>query len=267
MHLIDVHSHLFLVNGEEEGWQIPSAPPGPLSPEVYVREVSQTLLARRGGKMVMYAGSGIREFREDPTAVRRANEAVAELVTMAPELFLLGFTPDPFHLAETLELMEDWVRRKGACIIGEIVPYIAGHPREGPAIDAIYEQAIALDVPINHHSSTVEDSAAIGRLAERHPRARIIMAHIGGTWAFRAGIEVARSHDNIWADTSGWPMVAGGTMEVALRELGPSKLVFGIDYPLCDIDSWVTRLDRLPISDEDKERIAWRNAAELLKLP
>ena len=92
------------------------------------------------------------------------------------------------------------------------------------------------------------------------------MAHIGGTWAFRDGIAVARAHENVWADTSGWPMVAGGIMEVALRELGPSKLLFGIDYPLCDIDSWVSRLERLPVSEEGRERIAWRNAAELMGL-
>jgi predicted TIM-barrel fold metal-dependent hydrolase len=183
---------------------------------------------------------------------------------MAPGLFILGFTPDPFHLDETLRMMEEWVKERGARIVGEIVPYIAGHEREGPEMDAIYEKAVALGVPINNHSSTAEDSAAIGRLAEKHPEARIIMAHIGGTWAFRDGIKVAGAHENIWADTSGWPMVAGGIMEIALRELGASKLVFGTDYPLCDIDSWVSRLERLPVSDEERERIAWRNAGDLM---
>jgi len=265
MKVIDIHSHLYWHNAEEAGWQIPIAPPGPIRPEVYVKAVGSSLLAQ-GGKMVVYAGSGIRQFKDDPTAVRRANEAVAHLVALAPHLFILGFTPDPFHLEETLRLMDEWVTRRGARIIGEIVPYIAEHPREGPEMDAIYEQAIALDVPINNHSSTAEDSAAIARLAQRHPKARIIMAHIGGTWAFQAGIEVARAHSNVWTDTSGWPMVAGGIMEVALKELGPSKLVFGIDYPLCDIDTWVDRIGRLPVSDEGREQIAWRNAAMLMKL-
>jgi len=265
MKVIDVHSHLYWNNAEEAGWQIPIAPPGPIGPEVYVKVVGRSLLAQ-GGKMVIYAGSGIRQFKDDPTAVHRANRAVAHLVSLAPDLFILGFTPDPFHLSETLELMEEWVLRRGARMIGEIVPYIAGHPREGPEMDAIYEKAVELDVPLNNHSSTAEDSAAVGRLAERHPKARIVMAHIGGTWAFQAGIEVARRHDNVWADTSGWPMVAGGIMEVALKQLGHSKLVFGIDYPLCDIDTWVDRIGRLPVSDEGRERIAWRNAAELMKL-
>ncbi|UCC68849.1 MAG: amidohydrolase [Armatimonadota bacterium] len=263
MRVIDVHSHIYRENGHDPGWEIPQAAPGPIGPESYVDAVGRSRLAQ-GGRMVVYAGSGIEKFREDATAVRGANEAAAELVAMAPELFILGFTPDPFHLQETLCMMEEWVKERGAKIVGEIVPYIAGHEREGPEIDAVYEKAAELGVPLNNHSSTTEDSAAIGRLAEKHPEARIIMAHIGGTWAFRDGIKVARAHENIWADTSGWPMVAGGIMEIALRELGASKLVFGTDYPLCDIDSWVSRLERLPVSDEDRERIAWRNAADLM---
>jgi predicted TIM-barrel fold metal-dependent hydrolase len=263
MKTIDVHAHLYWENGGESSWEIHQARPGPIGPEVYLQAVRQSRLGR-GGRMVIYAGSGIREFKQDPDAVQRANQAAAELAALAPDLFVLGFTPDPFHLETTLAMMQEWVARRGARIVGEIVPYMAGHEREGPEMDAIYESAIALGVPINNHSSTGEDSAAVGRLADRHREARIIMAHIGGTFAFREGIAVARAHDNVWVDTSGWPMVAGGTMEVALRELGASKLVFGTDYPLCDIDTWISRLERLPISDDDRECIAWRNAGELL---
>jgi predicted TIM-barrel fold metal-dependent hydrolase len=265
MRVIDVHGHVYWENGHDSGWEIYQMPAGPIGPGEFAGAVRETRLAD-DGKMVVFAGSGMESFKDDPAAALRANEAAAALVDTDPELFILGFTPDPFHVDETLTRMDEWVRERGARIVGEICPYIFGCEREGPAMDMIYEHAIALDVPISNHSSTDEDSAAVGRLAERHPEARIIMAHIGGTWAFRAGIAVAKAHDNVWVDTSGWPMVAGGTMEIALRELGPSKLVFGTDYPLCDIDSWVSRLERLPISDEERERIAWRNAADLMGL-
>jgi len=265
MKLIDVHSHIYWENGHDSGWEIPVAAPGPIGPEVYVHAVRRSRLAD-GGRMVIGPGRGLDLIKDDPTMVRRANEAAAELVSLAPDLFLLGVSPDPFHLDESLNLMDEWVKQRGAKIVGEIVPYIGKYEREGPEMDAIYEKAIELDVPINNHSSTAQDAAAISHLAARHPKARIIMAHVGGTWAFREGITVAKAHDNVWLDTSGWVMVAGGSMEVALRELGASKFVFGIDYPLCDIDSWIARLERLPVSDADRERIAWRNAAELMKL-
>ncbi len=268
MKIIDVHTHLYWHNGHDSGWEITHAPPGPIGPEVYVEAFDRSRLAGEGreGRMVVTPGSGLDQFKEDPGMARRANEAVAKLVAMAPDRFILGFGPDPFHLEDTLALMEEYVTQRGAKLVGEIVPYIGGYEREGPEMDAIYQKAIALGIPISNHSSTAEDSAAIARLATRHPQAHIIMAHIGGTWAFREGIAVAKAHDNVWVDTSGWPMVAGGTMEIALRELGASKLLFGTDYPLCDVDTWVGRLETLPVSHADRELIAWRNAAELMRL-
>jgi len=265
MKVIDVHSHLSWENGQDQLWEIHQAPPGPIGPEVYVESVGHSRLAD-GGRMVIYPLSGISEFRNDGEMVARANEAAAALVEMAPDLFILGFAPDPFHLGTTLDLMEHYVRHRGARIVGEIVPYVGNYAREGPEMDAIYEKAVELGVPINNHSSTAEDSAAVSRLAERHPEARIIMAHIGGAYAFRDGIEVARRHDNVWVDSSGLAMVSGGTMEVTLRELGASKIVFGIDYPVCDIDTWLGRLERLPVSDAERETIAWRNASTLMGL-
>jgi len=263
--VIDIHSHIFTDNGADRGWGIPTAPPGPVGLADYLRGIRASRLGR-GGRMVIYPGTDLDRLADDPDAGRRANELAASLVALDPKRLILGFSPDPHHLEATLAQMEGWVKVRGARIIGEIVPYIGHYEREGAAMDAIYEQAVALDVPINHHASTEEDTAAVARLAARHPRARIIMAHVGGTWNFRNGLAVARAHDNVWTDTSGWVMVAGGSMEIALRELGPSKLVFGIDYPLCDINTWLARLQRLPLSEEGRERIAWRNAAELMKL-
>jgi predicted TIM-barrel fold metal-dependent hydrolase len=265
MRIIDVHGHVYTENGHDSGWEIHQAPRGPLQADTFARAVRESRLGA-GGKMVVFAGSGMEDFKDDSTAARRANEAAVAVADSDRDLFVLGFTPDPFRVAQTTVAMDEWVKERGARIVGEICPYIFGSAREGPAMDAIYQQAIALDVPISNHSSTAEDSAAVARLAERHRDARIIMAHIGGTWAFREGIAVARQHDNVWVDTSGWPMVAGGTMEVALRELGASKLLFGTDYPLCDIDTWIGRLERLPVSQDDRERIAWRNAAELMRI-
>jgi hypothetical protein len=74
MRVIDVHSHIYSENGHDSGWEIYQAAPGPIGPELYVDAVGRSRLAQ-GGKMVVYAGSGIENFREDASAVRRANEA------------------------------------------------------------------------------------------------------------------------------------------------------------------------------------------------
>ena len=41
----------------------------------------------------------------------------------------------------------------------------------------------------------------LGRLAQRYPEAKIMMAHLGGDWEY--GFKVARECPNVYVDTSG----------------------------------------------------------------
>ncbi len=49
---------------------------------------------------------------------------------------------------------------------------------------------------------------------------------------------------------------------------GVEKLVLGSDHPhqIGDMAKCVDRINKLDISDEDKEKILWGNAAKLLKI-
>jgi aminocarboxymuconate-semialdehyde decarboxylase len=57
-------------------------------------------------------------------------------------------------------------------------------------------------------------------------------------------------------------------MEYLISSVGPSKILLGTDYPWdmanCDLVHQIQGLKT--ISEEDKERILWGNAAELFKL-
>ena len=46
----------------------------------------------------------------------------------------------------------------------------------------------------------------------------------------------------------------------------PTKILFGTEYPMWLHQEDLERLHRLDLSDEERERILWRNAAELLGL-
>ena len=69
--------------------------------------------------------------------------------------------------------------------------------------------------------------------------------------------------DNIWLDMSGGEAIAG-FMDLALRGLGPSRIVFGTDIWGRSIPSQVSRIVACDVSDADKERMCWRNAVEVL---
>jgi len=55
-------------------------------------------------------------------------------------------------------------------------------------------------------------------------------------------------------------------LSFAMDMLGAERILYSVDFPLIGNEGAREFLENAPISDADKEKIAYRNAAELLKL-
>ncbi len=114
---------------------------------------------------------------------------------------------------------------------------------------------------------------------DRHPKLKIIIGHMGeGLPAALARCDdtlpekmtgLARSVsrtilDQVWITTSGWftvPPFLG-----ALLTFGADRILFSVDYPFASNAIGAAFLDSLPVSPDDKVKIAHGNADRLLKL-
>jgi hypothetical protein len=110
-----------------------------------------------------------------------------------------------------------------------------GEPRDLSVLDPIFKRAGELQAVIMHHTwiNTLgpEDIAEstpmeIAALARRHPTVTVICGHTGGNWEL--GIRAIRDVKNVYADLCGSDPVAGYT-EMAVRELGPERVMYGSD--------------------------------------
>jgi predicted TIM-barrel fold metal-dependent hydrolase len=101
------------------------------------------------------------------------------------------------------------------------------------------QRAADLRVPVLHHAwykatgyafneSTPRD---IADLARRHPDVTIVMAHLAGGGV--EGVLDIADCPNVVIDTSGAQPLAG-MVELALKHLGPDRVVFGSDWPIRD---------------------------------
>src|SRR5205814_2568840 len=96
-------------------------------------------------------------------------------------------------------------------------------------------RAAELDAVIYHHTwfktnntthpgeSTPHD---LVELARRHPRVNIICGHLGGTWEM--GIRAIRATPTLYAEVAGSDPT-NGIVEMAVRELGAERVVYGSD--------------------------------------
>jgi uncharacterized protein len=172
------------------------------------------------------------EWSHEPSAEKLThdNDEVLRAVAHRPDR-LLGFVyVNPQHVQASLDELNRCV---GDGPMVGVKLWVAKHCDDA-AVDPIVARAAELKAPILQHTwikaggnlpgeSTPQD---LTRLAGRHPEATIICGHAGGDW--EQGIRAVRSSPNVLVELGGGDPAAGFT-EMAARELGAERVVFGSD--------------------------------------
>lgn len=144
-----------------------------------------------------------------------------------------------------------------------------------------YERAQELGLPIVYHSGVwslgerAGNEAAPGNfpeLLDAFPRLRVVLAHMG-FGDFTTCAALARDYSNVAFDccfvvngTDRKPTMTDEAAVAAFRQVGIDRVMFGTDYPWFDpvLDS--QRIQRLPLTDDEKQAVLHDNAIRLLAL-
>ncbi len=134
----------------------------------------------------------------------------------------------------------------------------------------VLRKAAELGVPVMFHANPCRlgfhDNCApdrINRMIQVFPDLDIITAHLGGMkWQDAVS-------GCTWVDMSYiLPKLAElyGIEQTnrILRAFGPDRLLFGTDFPDGDYDVYFTLLDQMDFTEEEIEKIAWKNIEKLL---
>jgi predicted TIM-barrel fold metal-dependent hydrolase len=215
-------------------------------------------------RLVVFMGL---KWSHDPTPadMRQQNDEVIQAVTHSPHR-VLGFVYlNPKHVEASLAEMDRCIRH--GPLVG-VKLWVAMHCNE-PALDPIVRRAVELKVPLLQHTyirvggnipgeSTAAD---VAQLAARHPDARFICAHVGNDW--EQGIRAIRAAKNVWAETSGSDPTAG-MVEMAVRELGPERVIYGSDAGGRSYASQLAKVESADLSEADRQMILGGNLRRLL---
>lgn len=99
-------------------------------------------------------------------------------------------------------------------------------------------------------------------LSKKFPEQKFVCAHAGGEWEL--GIRAVRDFPNILVETSGFDPTAG-FIEMAVRELGAERIVFGSHLPSRSLGTEVGKIIGAEISEGERKRIFGENYRQLLK--
>jgi predicted TIM-barrel fold metal-dependent hydrolase len=138
-----------------------------------------------------------------------------------------------------------------------------------PELDPFVERAVSMSAPVLQHTWLKRDGNEPGEstpydlveLARRHPDATFICAHTGGNWEL--GIRIIRETPNILAGIAGFDPTSG-VVEMAVRELGPERVIYGSDAGGRSFASQLAKVMGADIPDSAKAMVLGGNLRRVL---
>jgi uncharacterized protein len=153
-----------------------------------------------------------------------------------------------------------------------------------PRMRVIYELAGEYGVPVMIHTGDTFDPK--GKVKYAHPLevdevavdfrdVTFVICHLGNPWVTDA-MEVIYKNPNVVGDISGFTLghfeerfeqyMLQAVKQVLTFAGNPSSLLFGTDWPICEISSYLRFVRNLNLSPEDSELLLWKNTARIFKL-
>ena len=200
-----------------------------------------------------------------PDRVRGINDYIYNEVTRHPELIGFGAV----HAA--MEGLEDEVERIAA--LG--LKGIKMHPdSQRFAIDDIrlypmYEAArgrLPVLIHMGDHRYDYSHPVKLRKILDQFPGLQVIAAHFGGHTMYELACDLLKDTQCILDISSTLMCMKEGDAERYINIYGAERMAFGSDYPMWDPVTEVEAFMNLKLTWEQKEQMAWKTAAHVLKL-
>ena len=217
-------------------------------------------------RLIFYMGMEVGALQPGPEDLRRYNDECMEAIRpYHPRV--LGFVYlNPDHVDFCVEELDRCVNN--GPLVG--VKLWVARRCNSPNLDPIVSRAAELKAPVYQHAWLKVSGNPPGEsrprdvvdLAARHPTASIICGHAGGDWEL--GIRTIRASTNVSLELAGFDPTAG-VAEMALRELGPERIIYGSDTGGRSFASQIAKVRGADMPDSAKRLAIGGNLRRLLK--
>ena len=215
---------------------------------------------------------------------RPSTAAVVEAIAKIPNVGVVAGISYSNYRERDLRELADFLKDglvKGLKLYPGYEPFFPHDKR----LKVVYDLAEEFGVPVMLHSG--DTYSAKGKLKFSHPleidevavdfpNVKFVICHLGNPW-LKDCMEVVYKNPNVYTDISG--LVLGEFTEAfeeymvdeikdAILYAGdPRFFLFGTDWPICSMTSYVKFVKQLGLSDDASHAMMYENARQLFKLP
>lgn len=270
MRAIDLHVHPFtreiLAKTPEWFWRRPRKVFG-----IERREISLDGLLRDMDEAGVERAVLLAFDCETTYGFKVANEDVAAFVALHPDRFVGFASVDPNkgeRAARELDFAVKELGLRGLKLHPPTQRFYASDRAHYP----LWAKAQELRIPILCHTGHTfaggylkyAEPKYLDDVAADFPDLTIILCHFGFPWAEQA-VSLAWTRPNVYVELSGWsPKYIPQVVWQYGAKVFPDRVVFGTDYPTMQPQRWLRDFQEVPLPDEVREKILYRNAAAIL---
>lgn len=201
-----------------------------------------------------------------PRQVESINGFIKETVSKYPEKFI-GFAtmhPDYDSVQKELErAIADGL--KGVKIHPDFQHFLIDDESAFPLYECI-EGRVPLLVHTGDYRYEYSKPERMARVMDRFPNLTVIGAHFGGWSIWEEATRFMAGRKNFYVDcSSSLYAISSETAAGLIHAYGADKVLFGSDFPMWTPAEELERFGRIPLTDEEREMILWKNAYDLLK--
>jgi uncharacterized protein len=211
---------------------------------------------------------------------RPGTHEILDVVDDDPRIGVIGAVSYVNYRAADLADLRSMLREgriKGLKLYPGYEPFYVHDPR----MRVVYELAAEFHAPVMIHTGDTYDPK--GKIKYSHPievdevavdfrDVTFVICHLGNPWITDA-MEVIYKNPNVVGDISGFTLghfeerferfMLQQVNEVVAFAGDPSKLLYGTDWPICDMGSYIRFVNNLNLRPEENDLIFWRNTARL----
>lgn len=220
-----------------------------------------------------HVGIGTTTDADFEKLARSRPEVTLKAMERWPKLLLGMIQLNANDVPASLDALNRWLRDGPMLGVyfrgGGVGSLTCTHPNFHPLIERIAElNGIIMQhtwfVTGGKQSPGASTPSELAEVAAKFPEQKFICAHAGGEW--QRGIRAVQNSPNILVETSGFDASAG-FIEMAVRELGPERIVFGSHLPSRSLGTELSKVIAADISEADKRLILGENFRKLIQRP
>ncbi len=208
----------------------------------------------------------IRKVTKNNTAVNnldKRNEYVYKLLQKLPKRIIQFYWADPNkeNIIDDLEKKyEEW-NYSGIKLHQCSEQFSSVHYK----MHQIADFAKYKGIPIFIHLYSNKDVVDMIKLISDHPDTTFIIAHLIGMELFEKN---QKNFDNIYFEISPAPLISDNRIQCAINKFGSDHIILGSDTPYGkdNLKLNIQRVERLKISDREKEQILGINMQRILNI-